>query len=302
MTIKSPLTNSFDIIKIREFETSFIISEYEKQLNIDVSKYFENLKKIALYECQTTGYKFFYPPVEGDSNFYQQLEKFPWYYMEWKWEHKKAYELIKKSEKVLEIGSGGGSFVKRLVDNGIECHGLELNEKSVTKGQKKGLNILNISSTQYAIDHPQEYDVVCSFQVLEHVDEVNSFLRAAIKLIKPNGKLILSVPNNNSFIGSDKFNILDMPPHHASLWNEEVFIKISEYFHLKLIKTYKEPLQKYHFRYYYYLKFGKKIEKELGLIGRLSNKFLSRLYYLILLFSSNKIDGHTILVEYKKYD
>lgn len=300
MEIKSPITDTNNIEKEREIKSSFIIDEYERQLKIDVSSYFENIEHITLYRCSDTGYKFFYPRIEADGRFYEQLQEFPWYYMDWKWEHRQAQALIGGSAKVLEVGSGKGTFVKKMVDDGVECHGLELNRKSVESGRKKGLKIFEATVENYAKEHAQEYDAVCSFQVLEHIYEVRAFLDSTLAVIKPGGKLVLSVPNNDSFLGADDTNILDMPPHHAGLWNQQSLVSLSRFFKLELVGVHTEPLQRYHYLYFYHVRYGRRIEEFLGHAGRIVNKLLSRLYYLRLVLIPSRAKGHTVLAEFKK--
>ena len=70
----------------------------------------------------------------------------------------------------------------------------------------------------HADQRPGHYDAVTSFQVLEHVTEPASFLRACVKALRPGGRLLLGVPNNDSFLGLLEDNWLNMPPHHMSLW------------------------------------------------------------------------------------
>lgn len=300
MEINSPITSRPQVVKEKELDIQAITKEYKKQLNIDVKGYFARQGHLSLYKCLDTGYRFFYPPIEGDSSFYEQLQTFPWYYMEWKWEHQRALELIGKNDKVLEVGSGRGSFVRKLVASGRTAEGLELNKKSVEKGQARGLKIYNIDLDKFATQCPSKYDVVCFFQVLEHVYDVNSFLDNSISLLKTGGKLIISVPNDSSFLGEDDGNILNLPPHHVGLWSEDALHKISGYFPVELINLYLEPLQRYHFLYYYQVKIGRRIEDKLGVSGWILNKFLSRLFYLYLFLFAGQRKGHTILAEFKK--
>jgi SAM-dependent methyltransferase len=78
--------------------------------------------------------------------------------------------------------------------------------------------------------------VVCSFQVLEHIYDVKSFLEASLHVLKPKGKLIIGVPNNEPyFLGYDKYATLNLPPHHMGLWNKSVFEKVAPLFNLKII-------------------------------------------------------------------
>jgi SAM-dependent methyltransferase len=87
----------------------------------------------------------------------------------------------------------------------------------------------------HAQKRPAYYDVVCSFQVLEHVYDVKNFIENAIKALKPGGRLIMSVPNNEPyFLRHSKYETLNLPPHHMGLWNKEVFQNLPKLFPIAL--------------------------------------------------------------------
>ena len=74
--------------------------------------------------------------------------------------------------------------------------------------------------------------------VLEHIYDVKSFLEASLKVLKPEGKIIIGVPNSEPyFLGYDKYCTLNLPPHHMGLWNKKVFDKLAALFNLKILKT-----------------------------------------------------------------
>jgi len=302
--IQCPLTNLFNIKLERVIKTDFIINEWKKS-DIDVSRFFQGINEIYIYRCLDTDYRFYYPfNLEGDDKFYKDLQKYSWYYMDWKWEYQKVFDLIKQGDKVLEIGCGDGSFIKRLKDSGIDVFGLELSVEAVKKCEAKGLRVFKEIIQEYAKNNKEKYDIVCSFQVMEHIADIGNAIEASIDVLKNGGKLIISVPNNESFIRKDKNNLLNMPPHHMGLWNEKSLKSLEKIFKLQLENLYFEPLQSYHYRYYYEIVIGNIIKKILGrvLADRLVNKFLEK-FFLFFISKSNyaqKIKGHTIMAIYKK--
>ncbi len=299
--LKSPINSEGKVVLEKVIDTKSIFNLYQEQLNIDVSKYFKGLNTIKLFKCLDTGYKFFYPfDIEGDSKFYELLQKNPYYYMDWKWEYEKAFNLIEKDDEVLEIGCGKGVFLKKLSEKQIKAVGIELNEKARSECFSKGLIVFDILIKEYAKHNKEKYDVICSFQVLEHISNVGDFIIYSLNLLKNGGKLIISVPNNDSFIKLDLFNFLNMPPHHMGLWSEETFKKIQKFYNIKLTNIFFEPLQKYHFRYYYDIIFGRKIINKLKFVGRIIRLILMFPFCLALIFLSKRIKGHTILVEFIK--
>jgi glycosyltransferase involved in cell wall biosynthesis len=87
------------------------------------------------------GYRFFYPPrMAGDSELYEHLQKLPWYYGSWRWEHDLANEQITERDHVLEVGCGFGSFLRKLLDRNVGCAGLEFkpagNYRAMTSAER----------------------------------------------------------------------------------------------------------------------------------------------------------------------
>ena len=302
MEITSPLTNSKNIKLKRTIKTNFLINAWKKS-NIDVARFFLGLDEIYLYECMDTGFKFFYPQnLEGDNRFYEDLQKFPWYYMNWKWEYEKALKLIEPDFSILEIGCGPGDFLKKLKEKNIKNVGLEFNDEAIKKCHKKKLTVHQETIQKHAQNNIEKYDLVCSFQVMEHIAEIKEALSASLKTLKPGGLLVISVPNDDSFIKNDPDNLMETPPHHMSRWNRKTLKNLACIFNLELLDIHFEPLQDYHYRYYYQAIFGDKIDKIFRPVGKYINLVLGRISLYLLVHTSlpQKIKGHTIMAVYKK--
>lgn len=287
----SPITGSDRVNLVRSVKTSYLIQEYWNQYKIDVGRFFKNLDKVDIYKCIDTGFRFYYPfDLAGDGKFYEDLQHIPWYYMDWKWEHEAARKIIEKGQKVLEVGCGNGGFLKQLGEEGIEAVGLELNEDAVEKGKKKGLSILPDDIESYALAHEKFYDVVCSFQVVEHIPLIRGFLNASIKALKPGGTLLVSVPNHDSVFGLGDFNLMDVPPHHMGLWDEHSLIQLGSVLGLKLNALHIEPLQEYHIDFTIQI-MKKRTRNDLGLHEAIE-KYLRA--------NHKRLKGYTIMAEYQK--
>lgn len=299
--IQSPLNSESTIELIEEISVDAIKIRYKNELNIDVTKYFQELKRFYLCQCCKTKYRFYFPfTMEGDGNFYQNLEKIDWYYMPWKWEHSIAKRLIKRTDKILEIGCGGLGFIDKMNNLNYNIEGLELNPQSYNNAVKKGLIVHPTTIQQFALKNEEIFDVVCSFQVVEHISEIHSFLASKIMCLKKSGKLIISVPNNDSFIRHSKGGILNFPPHHMGLWNRLSLKSLESLFEIRLEKIIFEPLQNYHISWYvktYVDLFSNKNK-------RLSKFFNHEYFKVVLIFIVGRlksfIRGHTIIAVYSK--
>jgi SAM-dependent methyltransferase len=298
--ILSPITLSSNIKLIDTIPSSSIIRGYRNGLNIEISKYFDKLPEIYKYRCIDSGYEFYYPfNLTGDSEFYSELMNNKWYYMPWKWEHEIAANQIKITDRVLEIGCGKGDFLNKINSICSESTGLEMNQSAIEEAKKKGLNIYSDTIEEHTKNKSEFYDVVCSFQVLEHIPNVYGFIESSLKSLKSSGKLIISVPNNDSFIKYDKENLLNMPPHHVGLWTYQSLKYLSEIFDIELDKVYFEPLQDYHFLWYINSFLQKKF-KLIPIIRKMLSIILYPFCYIYLKLNKNKINGHTFLIIFIK--
>lgn len=297
--VESPLVKNGNAFFKAVILVDNLTSDYQKYLGIDVIKYFSDKKEIYIYECEKTNYQFYYPfGIEGDHLLYETLSKIDWYYMPWKWEHEITKRLLEGGEKILEIGSGGLGFIERIKKLGFDITGLELNEKSVSQAKELNLKVYNESIQDHSKKNVEEYDLICSYQVLEHVTAVHSFIEAQVDGLKMGGKLIISVPNNDSFIKLTKGGILNMPPHHMGLWDKKSLKNLTRIFNLKVQKIYYEPLQAYHFDWY----IDSIIQYRGNYLTRvIFQKLLSRKLLKFVISKFYKfIHGHTIMVVYTK--
>lgn len=283
---------------IRKIPVKKIKKSY-KGYRINLDYIFKRNKYVSVFECNESKYRFYFPfDLAGDSKFYEHFQQFDWYYMPWKWEHEITLGYLKDGYSVLEVGCAHGAFLERISKdfNLSECVGLELNKSAVTQNDK--WKIENEPVETYASKFPGHFDLVCSYQVLEHIADVYSFLKSSIDCLKVDGKLIISVPNNDSFIKGN-FSALNMPPHHMGLWSTESLKYLSNLFPLELEKVHYEPLQEYHVDGYinaeYYHKFGgrilRKIDKILGKYEKLRKMTLEKRETII---------GHSIMIVFRK--
>ena len=126
----------------------------------------------------------------------------------------------KEKGNLLDIGAGTGDFLVTAKVAGWQTKGIEPNENAKNLAISKGISFENsIESIEN-----QQFDVITMWHVMEHVPDVEYQIKQLKRLLKPNGTLIIAVPNYKSFDAQHygKFwAAYDVPRH---LWH---FSKIS---------------------------------------------------------------------------
>lgn len=245
MVPRSPLTYQKNVSLVKEISVDELIVDWKKTFDIDISSEIRGFDKVQLYECNDTKLQFFYPfDLGGSERLYEQLQKFHWFYMPHKWEHQIALQNMKDCSTVLEVGCAFGSFVEAGMKADLNIEGIELNKSAVEVAQNNNLPVQSLDLREYADRYPNSLDALCSFQVLEHVPNPRQFLLWSIQSLKVNGKLILCVPNAESFL-KHQYNLLDMPPHHMLRWSEATFRSLEEILPIRLERVVREPLMSY---------------------------------------------------------
>jgi|LakMenEpi03Aug12_release.lakeMendotaPanAssembly.Ray.scaffolds.fasta_scaffold163508_1 2-polyprenyl-3-methyl-5-hydroxy-6-metoxy-1,4-benzoquinol methylase len=248
MHIVCPLSGSANLVLRETIEVKALIKLYSRWGGVDISSEFLDLETINFYHCLDSDLKFFHPLVTGSESFYQELQKFNWYYMDDKEEYDYACRYIKDNDIILEVGCGKGAFSRKIQTSSYT--GLEFSKDAIEIASKASIKIIHQSVEIHSNSHLESYDVVCSFQVLEHVSNPKSFIESCLKCLKKGGLLIISVPSDDSFIGSLKNNVLNMPPHHVTRWSDKALQYVADRFCLKLIDIHHEKLADIHRRLY----------------------------------------------------
>lgn len=97
--------------------------------------------------------------------------------------------------KLLDIGSGTGDFLLTAKENGWNTIGTEPSEKAKAIAVKKGVELS--ATTEELESHT--FDVITMWHVLEHVPNLEYQIKELKRLAKPNGTIIIAVPNFKSY-------------------------------------------------------------------------------------------------------
>jgi SAM-dependent methyltransferase len=302
MTDICPLCQSRELSSLNSISTAVLGDLYLKGLGIDIA--FE-AKSLHYFLCNACGLGFFSPIETGSERFYEHLQQFDWYYMSDKWEYDFAKKYVTSESNVLEVGSGMAAFAQLICPR--QYTGLEFNDKAIARAHGVGIHLIKQSVENHAkICKP--YDIVVSFQVLEHVSDPAGFVGGCVACLKRGGLLVVAVPAHDGFVGAAINCILDMPPHHVTHWSNIVLEKLAPLFGLELITLEYEPVAEYHKLWARKIIFESKIRHLLGmkdwqLDTRLFARAISKAASLLSKFIPISVDGlkgHTVAAVYRK--
>ena len=108
-----------------------------------------------------------------------------------------------KGRRVLDVGCGGGILAEAMAAKGAHVLGIDLAEKSLKVAAlhqlESGANVHyeTISAEALAAREPASFDVVTCMEMLEHVPDPASIVRAVAALVKPDGHVFFSTINRN---------------------------------------------------------------------------------------------------------
>lgn len=126
-------------------------------------------------------------------------------------------------KKLLDIGSGTGDFLATCKNDNWSVFGVEPSEEARTISENKNVKAIKDISLLKEVN----FDVITLWHVLEHVENLLEYIEILKTKLKPNGVLIIAVPNYKSFDAKyykEFWAAFDVPRH---LWHfSQTSIKI----------------------------------------------------------------------------
>jgi 2-polyprenyl-3-methyl-5-hydroxy-6-metoxy-1,4-benzoquinol methylase len=196
---------------------------------------------------------------------------------------------------LLEVGAGTGAFANSMSKKGWKVTALEPDAASRQKAlENYDINLLPIEELSHL--EPAKYEVITLWHVLEHVHDLNAYMKTFHSLLKPNGRLIIAVPNHTSYDAGFYKNYwaaYDVPRHlyHFSPLSMHYLAKKH-----KMSIVQKLPMW---FDSFYVSLLSEKY-KQSGMIGMMRAFFVGCISNLTAL--SNVDRGSSMIYEIKKID
>ena len=146
----------------------------------------------------------------------------------------RSKKLLLKNFEVLDIGCGGGLISEPMARLGGNITGIDASEKNIKiaslHSKENNLKITYLNKSPEQLDEKEKFDIILNLEVVEHVDNLDLYLKSCYKLLKKNGLMFTATINRTfssyikAIIGAEY--ILRWLPIGTHDWNK--FIKPEE--------------------------------------------------------------------------
>ena len=198
---------------------------------LQLKDYFLSQEDFSIMECPHCGLRFTTPrPAPEVIGKYYQSEEYYSHQQNNKGLVPRIYEFVKSFNikhkaslaigglpqgRLLDIGCGVGDFLLYVKNQGWDVQGVEPSDDAKKIAESR-LGFLPKSPSEYAQFEDGSFDVITMWHVLEHVDDLHFQTSEILRLLKPGGRLIIALPNFQSFdcqYYMDKWAAWDVPRH-----------------------------------------------------------------------------------------
>jgi len=100
---------------------------------------------------------------------------------------------------ILDIGCGGGLLSEPMARLGANVVGIDASDKNIRiaklHAKKNKLNINYFCSSPEKLKTQKKFDVILNMEIIEHVEDINFFIKSCSKLLKKNGLMFIATLN-----------------------------------------------------------------------------------------------------------
>ncbi len=147
------------------------------------------------------------------------------------------FEHLKKTNNLLDVGSGSAFFAEIAIKRGWNVFGTELTDETIQNAEQKGVNMSKgkLEAIQF---EPDFFDLIICIEVIEHVSFPTKFVKEIQRTLRKGGAAYISTPNFDSLLRrrlKGQYDVIGYPNHLSyftaktlkSLFTSSGFSKVS---------------------------------------------------------------------------
>ena len=108
-------------------------------------------------------------------------------------------ELLLKDFEILDVGCGGGLISEPMARLGGNITGIDASEKNIKiaslHSKENNLKITYLNKSPEQLDEKEKFDIILNLEIVEHVDNLDLYLKSCYKLLKKNGLMFTATIN-----------------------------------------------------------------------------------------------------------
>lgn len=221
-----PVTGKPAVRLVQWVVSRLLVDLWRIAFGVDARGSFAGVKRFGLWELPV-GLYFFDPPQEGDHEFYSGLfaglkrrrfinaETVRQVFL-------MAAMHVPAGARVLDVGCGLGGFrgcVAEADYTGLDPH---------MAAHASTADVRSETLAQHLVDAAGGYDVVCCFEVVEHVRDPKALFAELVEAAKPGGLVCVSVPRVPSAMTRIPNFLINAPPHHLTWWTHAALRELAK--------------------------------------------------------------------------
>lgn len=124
-------------------------------------------------------------------------------------------EVFRQTNNLIDVGCGNGYFLQTAKKRGWNVFGVEATKEAVTKCEEKGIQ-MHLGELETGSFPGVTFDVVASFEVLEHMSDPKSEVEKFFSILRAGGAVYATTPNFNSLsrhLLKSRWNVVTYPEH-----------------------------------------------------------------------------------------
>jgi ubiquinone/menaquinone biosynthesis C-methylase UbiE len=152
--------------------------------------------------------------------------------------------LLSKTQKILEIGCGAGSLNNHFCNKGFDIIGIDISQVALEKAKQLYGNLSLYQMSGDKLEFPDDsFDIVLSFDVFEHIPNIDKHLDEVYRVLKNHGYYLFQTPNKYTSLPYSIFKDknLSYRAYHPSLQSLFSLKKIMRK-HRFTVKIIKQPV------------------------------------------------------------